>query len=209
MKIKLIHTVILTIVLLCLVNSSQADSIWSKRDKNLKDLYSDDVARQIGDVITINITEDSKLDNKAKKDLKKETDRSGAFNGDLGIVTDNSNILPRIPGFTMNAETSNQFKGQADFKDERSFTDSITAVVIDILPNRNLVILGTRSRDIAGEKQTIEVSGIVRPSDIAFDNTIQSEQIANFRIFTENDGTSDTYNKIGWLGRLFDFLWPF
>ncbi|MCK5171988.1 MAG: flagellar basal body L-ring protein FlgH, partial [Planctomycetes bacterium] len=60
-----------------------------------------------------------------------------------------------------------------------------------------------------GDKQTIEVSGIVRPSDIEFDNTIKSEQVANFTLITINDGPSDDYNRPGWLGRIFDYLWPF
>ena len=114
-----------------------------------------------------------------------------------------------MPGFTMNAESSNELKSKADYKDERKFVDSVTVVVVDILPNRNLVFMGTRQRNIAGDIQTIEVSGIVRPSDIAFDNTIRSEQVADFRIVTKNKGISAPYTKPGWLGRIFDIIWPF
>jgi flagellar L-ring protein precursor FlgH len=175
----------------------------------MKDLYADDVARQIGDILTVKITEDSKVDNKAKRDMKKETDRSTTFDGELGIVTDNHSYLPRMPGFTMSAESSNELKGKADYKDERSFVDCITVVVMDILPNGNLVVMGTRNRDIAGDTQIIEVSGIVRPSDIAFDNTVKSEQVANFCIVTKLGGVSEPYNRPGWLGTIFDVIWPF
>jgi flagellar L-ring protein precursor FlgH len=184
---------------------SQAGSIWARRDKNMKELYADDIARNIGDVLTIKITEDSKVDNKAKRDLKKETDRSSSFNGKLNI----DHILPSVPGFTMSAETNNQLTSKADYKDERSFTDNVTVVVIDVLPNQNLVVMGTRNRNIGSDIQTIEVSGIVRPSDIAFDNTVKSEQVANFRIVSKNGGVSAPYTKPGWLGRVFDILWPF
>ncbi|MCJ7777242.1 MAG: flagellar basal body L-ring protein FlgH [Sedimentisphaerales bacterium] len=184
---------------------TQAGSIWAKREKNLKDLYADDVARSIGDVLTIKITEDSKVDNKAKRDLKKKTERSSNFNGELNI----DHILPKMPGFTMDAESNNELSSKADYKDERSFVDRVTVVVIDVLPNRNLVVLGTRSRNIAGDIQAIEVSGVVRPSDIAFDNTVKSEQVANFRIVTGNNGISEPYTRPGWLGRIFDILWPF
>lgn len=187
----------------------RADSIWAKRDKNMRVLYADDVARQIGDIITIKISEDSKVDNKAKRDLKKETDKTSSFDGELGITTPNHNLWPRMPGFTMDAESSNELKSKADYKDERSFVDRVTVVVVDILPNRNLVVMGTRDRNIAGDKQIIEVSGIVRPSDIAFDNTVKSEQVANFRIVTRNSGVAAPYTKPGWLGTIFDILWPF
>ena len=203
---------ILTVFLLCSimpVGNSQADSIWAKRNKDMRELYTDDVARSIGDILTIKISEDSKVDNKAKRDLKKETDKSTSFDGELGITTNNHNILPRIPGFTMNAESTNELKSKADYKDERKFMDRVTVVVIDILPNRNLVVMGTRQREIAGDIQTIEVSGIVRPSDIAFDNTVRSEQVADFRIVTKNKGIAAPYTKPGWLGRIFDIIWPF
>lgn len=181
-----------------------AGSIWAKRDTNTRTVYADDVARNIGDVLTIKIIEDSKVDNKAKRDLQKETDRSSEFNGELNI----DHVLPSIPGFTMNATTANELKSKADYKDERSFEDRVSVVVVDILPNGNLVVIGTRDRNIAGDIQTIEVSGIVRPSDIAFDNTIKSEQVANFRIVSQNSGVAAPYTKPGWLGRIFDVLWP-
>ncbi len=200
-EIVLVSMVLMLLPATCL----QAGSIWAKRDKNMKDLYADDVARQIGDILTIKISESSKVDNKAKRDLKKETDRSTTFDGELGI----DHILPSIPGFTMSAESSNELKSKADYKDERKFVDQVSVVVMDILPNHNLVVMGTRSRNIAGDIQTIEVSGIVRPSDIAFDNTIQSEQIADFRIVTKNSGVSAPYTKPGWLGKIFDVIWPF
>jgi flagellar L-ring protein precursor FlgH len=186
-------------------NYSQAGSIWAKRDKNMKELYADDVARQIGDILTIKITEASKVDNKAKRDMKKETDRSTSFDGELGI----DHILPSIPGFTMQAQSGNEMKSKADYKDERKFEDEISVVVMDILPNNNLIVMGTRSRNIAGDIQTIEISGIVRPSDIAFDNTVKSEKVADFRIVTKNSGVSAPYTKPGWLGKIFDIIWPF
>lgn len=181
-----------------------AGSIWAKRDLNTKMLYSDDVARRIGDILTIVIVEDSKTDNKAKRDLKKQTDRSSDFDGELGI----DHILPSIPGFTMQAGSSQELKSKADFKDERSFEDRVSVVVIDMLPNGNLVVIGTRDRNIGGDVQTIEVSGIVRPSDIAFNNSVRSEQVANFRIVSRNTGVSEPYTRPGWLGRIFDVLWP-
>lgn len=199
-------TVALTIAMLLgvMAPTLEAGSLWAKRDSSRKTLYADDVARHIGDVLTITIVEDSKIDNKAKRDLQKETDRSSSFNGELNI----DHVLPSIPGFTMNAESANELSSKADFKDERSFEDSVSVVVIDILPNGNLVVIGTRDRNIAGDIQTIEISGIVRPSDIAYDNTVKSAKVANFRIVTQNGGISAAYTQPGWLGRIFDVLWP-
>lgn len=189
------------VFIFCLSAHTQAGSIWAKRDKNMRALYADDVARRIGDVLTIKITEDSKVDNKAKRDLQKDTDRASSFNGELGKFAD-------LGDFGLEASSSNQLKSKADYKDERSFVDSVTVVVIDILPNNNLVVMGSRTRDIAGDKQAIEISGIVRPSDIAFDNTVRSEQVADFRIVSKNSGVAAPFNRQGWLAGIFDLIWP-
>ncbi len=202
MNRKLISTILLTSFVLLLTDCSWANSIWAKRCKNMKDLYADDVARQIGDVLTIKISENSTVDNKAKRDLKKETDRSTTFNGEVGKFAD-------IGEFGMTAGSGNELTSKADYKDERKFVDNITVVVVDILPNNNLVVMGNRRRDIAGDIQTIEISGVVRPSDIAFDNTVQSEQVADFRLITKNKGISSPYTRPGWLGTIFDIIWPF
>jgi len=201
------------VFVLCTAACSQAGSIWAKRGNNVRALYADDVARQIGDVLTVRISEASKVDNKAKRDLKKETDRSTTFGGGPNFPSKGTfdKFLPEqlLPSFNMTAESANELKSKADYKDERSFIDSITVVVMDILPNRNLVVMGTRNRSIAGDIQIVEVSGIVRPSDIAFDNTVKSEQIADFRLVTKNSGIAAPYTKQGWLGRIFDIIWLF
>jgi flagellar L-ring protein precursor FlgH len=197
------RTIYLTIIItLTLAGFSNASSIWAKRDKNKKSLYADDVARQIGDILTINISENSTVDNKAKRDLSKETDRSTVFNGEIGNIAD-------IGDLGMTASSDNGLTSKADYKDERKYVDSVTVVVVDILPNGNLVIMGNRERDIAGDIQTIEISGIVRPSDIEYDNTIQSEQVADFCLLTKNKGVSAPFTRPGWLGTIFDIIWPF
>jgi len=192
------------ILVLLWCHGLRADSIWARRAKTAPTLYGDDVARRIGDVLTIKIAEGSKVDNKAKRDLQKQTALESDFDGKLGI----GRVLPTMPGFTMEALSRNELKGKADFKDERNFEDHITVLVVDRLPNGNLVVTGTRDRNIAGEIQTIEVSGIVRPSDIAYDNTIKSQQVANFRIVTKTGGISAPYTKPGWFGQIANVIWP-
>ncbi|MHC4572540.1 MAG: flagellar basal body L-ring protein FlgH [Planctomycetota bacterium] len=202
MNSKVVSAFLIVVFLICSTACTEAGSIWARRDKDMHELYADDVARKIGDVLTIIISEDSKVDNKAKRDLKKETDKETIFNGEIGGFVD-------LGEFGIEAESTNELKSKADYKDERSFVDSISVVVVDILPNRGLVVMGTRNRNIAGDIQTIEVSGIVRPSDIAFDNTVESKRVADFRIVTKNRGIAAPYTRPGWLGRILDILWPF
>lgn len=198
---------LISVVLISSLFSAQAGSIWARRDKKMKDMYADNVARNIGDVLTIKIDEDSTVDNKATRTLEKKTKRNAQFNGEVGI----DHLIPNVPSITLGAgdEYTNNLDGKADYKDERSFIDYITVVIIDVMPNGNLVVAGTRERKIAGDIQTIEASGIVRTEDISFDNVVESKRVANFQLVTRNGGISAPYTRPNWLGKFFDQLWPF
>lgn len=207
MKYK--KSIILLIVSVFFLSPDKAagGSIWAKRDTNMPNSYSDDVAHKIGDILTISINETSDMDNKSDRTMSKTTSRDQQFDGNVGI----EHLVTNIPSIEFGAGTeySNEFNSKADNKNERSFIDNITVVVIDIMPNGNLVINGTRKRNISDDIQEIEVSGIVRPSDITYGNMVDSKRIANFNIITKYKGVSAPYNKPGWLGRILDALWPF
>ncbi len=207
MSDRIISSVVVICFVLCLGTCLQADSIWSRRDQTKKDLYADDTARHVGDILRILISEESTIENKAKRTLSKETTRSANFNGEVSL----DHFVPNVPALNLGAGAtySNTLDGKADYKDEREFTDSVSVVVIDIMPNGNLVVSGICDRKIAGDVQTIEVSGIIRPNDIAFDNTITSAQIANFSIISRNKGVAAQYTRPNWLGKIFDVIWPF
>ncbi len=190
--------------------SLHADSLWAKRNKGVKYMYVDDTARKIGDILTILIVEDGKIKNKAYRTLEKTTTAESNFDGQIGFSTKHTPILPAIPGFeiTTGTETTRTLDGIADFKDERSVLDEIAVIVEDVMPNGNLVVLGTRHRDVAGDEQIIQISGIVRPSDISFANTVSSENVVNFHLIITNKGPSHVYNDAGWFNNIVDFLWP-
>ena len=207
---KLSYLLLAVCIVSCFAGNVFAGSIWAKRSKEAKSFYADDTARKVGDVITIVISETTAVDSKVSRDLEKKTAREHNWNGQIGLKTPNNPILPRIPGFTVDNGTgsSNTLNGKADYKDQRTIEDRITAIVEDVQPNGNLVLIGHLKRNVAGDIQAIRVGGVVRPSDITFNNTIQSSQIAEFYVVFDNDGVSETYNKVGWFGKILDFIWP-
>ena len=207
MNAKLKSLIVSILLVFCCVPNMYAGSIWAKRDQSKKNLYAEDKARHIGDILTITISEVSSISTKGKRSLSKATSRSHDFDGKVGI----EHIIPKLPALSVGAGVSHSstWEGKADNKDDRSFSDSVSVIVIDVMPNGNLVVSGTRDRNLAGDLQAIEVTGIVKPNDIAVDNTIKSEQVANFSIISKNKGVAAPYMRTNWLGRILDAIWPF
>ena len=206
------------LVLVVLVASSagealRAESIWGKASRHHRNMYADDTARAVGDTLTILINERSVVDNETNRNMSKDASRKAAMTGNADLKDLFSPIRGdkafRWPDISFDSSFQNKFDGEAEFDTDRSVVDQITVAVEDVLPNGNLVVLGTRYRDITGEKQTVLVSGIVRPSDITFINTIASQRVADFRLVLKLDGAENLFTKPGWFDYLMNVLSPF
>ncbi|MDD5133952.1 MAG: flagellar basal body L-ring protein FlgH [Phycisphaerae bacterium] len=205
MKTKFISLIILVTV----VSQLYGGSIWAKRNSNLRQPYTDEVARKVGDILTIQIDENPIIKNQVDTKMSNTNNNSASFDGNLGIKTDGHNLLPRMPGLDLTTTSTRDLTGNATFNDTRDIADEIAVVVEDVLPNGNLVVVGSRFREVAGDVQEIRVNGIIRPTDISFENTISSTKVADFQMVFTNRGPSSTYNKTGWLTNIFDMVWPF
>jgi flagellar L-ring protein precursor FlgH len=185
-----------------------ADSLWSRRERRDAYLFEDNRGRQIGDLITVAINENSNIDNNDQNLLNKTTSFAHTFNF-KGDSSSTNNKLAGAADLSLAASSNRTLNGQAQFSSIRTYTDLMTVSIIDKLPNGNLVIEGHRTRFLAGEERTLRVTGIVRPTDIGAQNTIQSEFIANFQISYVGKGPDTTFTRYGWFGRAMNFIWPF
>jgi flagellar L-ring protein precursor FlgH len=86
------------------------------------------------------------------------------------------------PGSLLDAEGSSSARGQGSINREEQIEMTVAAVIVDILPNGNLVIAGRQQVMINAELRELTVSGVIRPEDIAANNTIRHDQIAEARI---------------------------
>jgi flagellar L-ring protein precursor FlgH len=85
----------------------------------------------------------------------------------------------------------------------------ISAVVEKVLFNGNLYIIGQREVRVNNETQYITLSGVVRPKDITSSNEVSSTFIADARITYSGTGPVADKQRVGWLGRVLDYVWPF
>jgi flagellar L-ring protein precursor FlgH len=178
--------------------SSNCDSIWDRHNPRYAYLFQDNNARRIGDLITIIIDETTILQEQDKRELGKN---SGA-NAELTFGNTNNPIQ------LLTTDNRYTFNGNAANTANHAFTDKLTAVVIDILPNNNLVIEGYKRRIISGEERIIYITGIIRSADIRVGNTITTDKIANLRIYYLGRGIiSRSYNP-NYFNRLLYQIWP-
>jgi flagellar L-ring protein precursor FlgH len=183
-------------------------SLWA--DAGSTKLFVDMRAREVGDLVTVQISETPS----AKLDANTKTSRDSSIEagitdllGYMKALEEKNKRLDRTSMFKSNFKTSFDGKGSSD----RSGTviASITARVVQVLPNGNLRISGKREVRVNNETQYITISGIIRPEDIEQDNVIQSTYVADARVEYTGKGVIADKQRPGWLTRILDHVWPF
>jgi flagellar L-ring protein precursor FlgH len=193
--------------------AAHAGSIWEKASVKAHAIHSDDTARRRGDSITVVVVERSSIANDTNRKLEKKDERTANMSGTFDPAKLFAKPLGKnvftfpVLDYTSSGET--KFDGKSNYGSDNSLTDQVTVTVQDVLPSGDLVIAGTRVREVDGDRQTIQISGIVRPSDIAFDNTVSSTKVANFKVAYSGKGPASQYTRPGWLARLIDLFNPF
>ena len=102
-----------------------------------------------------------------------------------------------------------KFDAKSEYERKDRIQDRITAEVVDVKPNGNLVLEARRSRDSNGQTSTIVMSGICRGADITQSNTIQSSQLADLTLRVENTGEVDDGASKGIITKVLDTLFNF
>ncbi len=175
-------------------------------------LFSDRKAMNVNDLVTVIIDENIFQSSSAKKSLSKNTNDKlggGLFTGGDGLVSKALKTTNGITNIGFQTDSQNSFSSKGDNTRNEKFTTTISARVIKILNNGNYFIAGSREMLINGEKQIIQISGVIRPYDIDQTNTIDSKYIADAKILYKTEGSLDINNKKGWGTRLVESIWPF
>ncbi|GDY13507.1 flagellar L-ring protein [Planctomycetota bacterium] len=174
-------------------------------------LYSDQVARRSGDLITILVKETTKITDNSKTERKRANDVSAQVTLLPGLeelpAAAGQSANGRLPAMALGSDKN--FKGEGKFEATGDVRAVITGRVTDVLDNGNLVIEGRRQVTIGPDTKTILVTGVVRPADVRTDNTVMSEKIHAFQVAIAGEGPLSQSQEEGFVGRLLDLLWPF
>ncbi len=169
-------------------------------------LFGDRKAHFVGDIITITLSESTVSKKSSNVNVKK--DNSTVFNSG-GTLLGN---VPAAKGmsFDTNIAQNRKFGGNSGADQSNSLQGNITVTVAEIMPNGNLIVRGEKWMTLNSGDEFIRISGIVRPDDVAPDNTIVSTRLANAKISYSGTGTLADSQNMGWLSKFFNSpIWPF
>ncbi|MCL1050716.1 flagellar basal body L-ring protein FlgH [Shewanella abyssi] len=175
------------------------------QDSQAASLYSDIKALKVGDIITVILMESTQAKKSANNEISRGTDLSlDPIYAGGGNVTIGGNPIDLRYKDSMNT------KRESDADQSNSLSGSISANVMKVLNNGNLVIRGEKWISINNGDEFVRITGIVRAQDIRPDNTIDSPRVANARIQYSGTGTFAEVQKVGWLSSFFlGSWWPF
>ncbi|HHZ88534.1 MAG TPA: flagellar basal body L-ring protein FlgH [Chromatiales bacterium] len=169
-------------------------------------LFEDLRARHVGDILTVNLQESTDASKKAKTNSKRDSDMTLGSPTLFGrpVTVSGINVLET------SVDSGSAFAGEGDSSQSNSLSGSITVTVVEVLFNGYLRVEGQKKISINQGSEYVSLSGIIRPMDVAPDNTVSSQLVANARISYTGVGTVAESNEAGWVSRFFiSKLWPF
>ncbi len=172
------------------------------------DLYRDRRAHKVGDIVLVDIIENTSAKNKANTNTKRNSSVKGNITNIFSIADWMKFTAPGAND-ALSVSLTNDFKGEGETKRDSSATATISARIIEVTMDGNLLIQGYREVRINNETQFIIISGLVRPDDVSPNNSVKSTHIANARIELSGTGVISDKQQPGWLARGVDMVWPF
>jgi flagellar L-ring protein precursor FlgH len=202
------HLTLAAIALFALPSVANAQNMFMDR-RTQGTMIEDITAAHVGDLLSILISETQRIKNEDKVERSNTSSLEARLNAyTLGQDTFNENVLPRF-----DISQNREFEGGAKQEKDTTFEASISVMIIDVLPNGNLVIAGSRIIEVDDEIKTLRISGLVRRLDVTAANTVTSAQVADARLSITGEGANTRVNTRGPIASLWDTLiwavWPF
>ncbi len=164
------------------------------------ELFADLKARRVGDVLTIVLNEST---NASKNAVTKTTKTTSVAN--TGPTIFGKTITTKgVPIFNTTLNGADGFDGEGTSTQSNSLAGSLTVTVVEVQANGNLVVQGDKTLKLNQGDEFVHIAGVIRPADIATNNTVTSDKLADARISYSGKGVVNSANQMGWLARFFN-----
>lgn len=187
---------------------TNAASLWQTGSRSF---FNDQRASRIGDILTVQIEIADKAEISNSSSRHRTSATTSGVNNFFGIQSSLGHLFGGgfDPGALIDANADSAATGTGAINREEKVRLTVAAVIVDRLPNGNLVIAGRQEVRINSELRELTVSGVVRPEDIAADNTIRHDQIAEARISYGGRGQISAVQRPNLGQRVGDAISPF
>ncbi len=186
-------------------------SLWEENGA-LSSLFKDYKASKVGDVVTVILDEYTTANNKADTNTSRDSAMKAGFTGEF---TNIGNLQPSYSG-AVTGSFQPTFKGSGSTNRESRLKnlDGVTARVVRVLPDGNLVIAGSREITVNNETQTLTLAGLIQPRDIRYNMATQgyevkSSRISDAKFVYSGEGIVAQRQDPGWLSNFLNVVWPF
>ena len=189
------------------VAAPEANALWRNGSRAF---FKDQRASQVGDILTVlvNITDAA--------DMKNNTaaNRTGSETMGVPNLFGFETFIPHmLAGATasslVNTASTNNNGGTAEMKRSELVTLSLAGVITQVLPNGNFVVSARQEVRVGAELRELQVTGVIRPQDIASDNTVHHDRMAEARIAYGGRGQLTDVQTPRWGQQALDILLPF
>ena len=182
------------------------NSLWRNGSRAF---FKDQRAHQVGDILTVLV----KITDRAQFENETQRSRTNKENSGVDDFVGAKALSPTaalyMPGRILTADSNAQSQGKGSIDRKEELLTNLAAVVMQVLPNGNLVIEGKQEIRVNFEVRELIVGGIVRPEDIQSDNTVESTKIAEARIAYGGRGQITDVQQPRYGQQVLDVLLPF
>ncbi|MFZ3218518.1 MAG: flagellar basal body L-ring protein FlgH [Rhodoferax sp.] len=165
--------------------------------------FEDRRARNVGDTVTIVIVENVTASQKSTSTVNRNT----SIDSNITALPDQT--LAGLSKLGVGATTNNNFSGKGGTESANTFTGSITATVMEVLPNGHMVVTGEKQIGVNQNVDVLRFSGTVDPRLVQPGSMVNSTQVANVRVESRGRGAQGEAQTVGWLSRFFLSFQPF
>lgn len=178
---------------------AEAASLWERGSSGF---FADQRALRVGDILTIDI----RIDDRAQ--LRNATQRNRSGSGSAGFPTLLG--LDNLPtGDIVDFGSSFEASGTGSIVRREAIDLKVAALVVQQLPNGNLVVAGRQEVKVNQELRELRIAGIIRPQDIRMNNTIPYEKVAEARITYGGRGQLSRQQQRGYGEDVMDVVLPY
>jgi flagellar L-ring protein precursor FlgH len=183
---------------------NEANALWRSGSRAF---FKDQRAAQVGDIITIVVNINDAANLKNVTSATRASSETAGMPNFFGLET----IIPKAitPATLVSASSGNNNTGTGQVQRTEAVTLRLAGIITQVLPNGNLVVAARQEFMVNSELRDLRITGVVRPQDIASDNTVLHDRMAEARIAYGGKGQLTDLQRARWGQQMIDILMPF